>query len=100
MPGQDSELIVKTTDPVFGFQFRPEGTGFRIGKWGLNSRNLDLSADPKLVVSEREPESFRSTKIPWIYNDGALIKNVVSSEKNIIGGEVRNILKSWGYIHE
>jgi arylsulfatase A-like enzyme len=102
--GPNKEVIrISTTSPEIKYTLDLSINGskeeYRIGAWGLPSKE-ELILVPELLYSKNEPELLsKSTKI-WLYNDGLLKYPGSNSEKLEMGEEVRNILKSWGYIHE
>lgn len=99
----NSEIIVKTVkfDSSFDLTIYEDNKigNFRIGKWGLILKNSKESIEKLVSVNER-PIDIHKTDLPWIYNLNNQTKNLNTSGDQIIGEEVKSILKSWGYIHE
>lgn len=97
------EVILKTVNPELGafFSFTRNGKTIpvRFGRYGLEfQRSFTNSED--LIVSERQPEGFPSSSLPWVYNDGAFSGTRESEVQREMGKEVKKILETWGYIHE
>jgi arylsulfatase A-like enzyme len=99
----NQELIIKTIKPNLEFDlslFKDNSPqNYRIGKWGLRAKIIS-SEDSKLVISKKRPEGIDTSNIPWIYNDEKLSIFKEDKMEQVMGEEVRQILKSWGYIHE
>lgn len=101
--GNKEVIVVQTVQPIFDFDLRIYKSGqevpYRIGKWGILKKDNSIQ-NPILLVSEEEPKGWETDELPWIYNDGKLLSEKVTSITGGMGEEVRNILKGWGYIHE
>ncbi len=97
------EIIIDTIQPSFDFSLsiylnqKPEK--FRVGKWGILNQP-SIGTYPQILISNLLPAGAEDSDLPWIYNDAKLTgeKEIISSSG--MGEEVRQILKSWGYIHE
>jgi arylsulfatase A-like enzyme len=98
-----SELKIMTVKPDLNFDLtlysENQPIPFRIGKWGISYKNKLADAE-KLIVSNGKPEGIFQSDLPWIYNDSKISSQKTKDSENILGPEVRQILKSWGYIHE
>lgn len=97
------EVVFKTVNPELGafFSFSRNGKTIpvRFGRYGLEyQRSMNHLED--LIVSERQPEGFPSSPLPWVYNDGAFSGTRESEVQREMGKEVKKILETWGYIHE
>ncbi|MCG6150689.1 sulfatase [Leptospira bandrabouensis] len=100
---QGEELVFKTVNPELGafFSFSRNGKTIpvRFGRYGLEyQRSITHLED--LIVSERQPDGFPSSPLPWVYNDGAFSGTRESEVQREMGKEVKKILETWGYIHE
>ncbi|WP_423789778.1 sulfatase [Leptospira perolatii] len=95
---------VQTVEPLLQFQLSILKNGtredYKSGKWGLSSAANLYEVSPEYIANYREPYEFRSSKIPYLYNDAGLAGNNESSEQAALGAEVRKVLESWGYIHQ
>ncbi|TGL60741.1 sulfatase [Leptospira sarikeiensis] len=104
--GKDALISILTVEPVFGFRLSVQKDGktedYKSGKWGiLSEASSKIYRDsPEIVASNRQPYEFKTSKIPYIYNDAGLSGNSDSTEQAALGKEVRKVLESWGYIHE
>lgn len=72
---------------------------FRVGKWGILHQS-SLGTYPQILISNSAPADSENADIPWIYNDAKLTGEKEITSSSAMGEEVRQILKSWGYIHE
>ncbi|MCW7468815.1 sulfatase [Leptospira kanakyensis] len=102
-PGLGEEVVFKTVNPELGafFSFSRNGKTIpvRFGRYGLEyQRSMNHLED--LIVSERQPEGFPNSSLPWVYNDGAFSGTRESEVQREMGKEVKKILETWGYIHE
>ncbi|MCX7998927.1 MAG: sulfatase [Leptospiraceae bacterium] len=98
--GQPEELTLYTTYPVFDFQldFLNQVTKYKIGKWQIpNGEGRETTFE--FLVSPHPVQPIDKTQV-LLYNDGKMSKNTYKTGQVNISGEVKNILKSWGYIHE
>ncbi|MEI1277041.1 sulfatase [Leptospira venezuelensis] len=106
VPGKESIISFYTVEPVFGFRLSILKDGkqedYKSGKWGiLSEASSKIYRDsPESVASAKLPYEFKTSKIPYFYNDAGLSGNSESSEQAALGKEVRKVLESWGYIHE
>ncbi|MBK8398913.1 MAG: sulfatase [Leptospiraceae bacterium] len=97
------ELIIDTIHPSFDFTLsvylnqNPEK--YRIGKWGILNQN-SIVTNSQILISQTTPENLDNLDKPWIYNDAKLTGEKELRGSSDMGDEVRQILKSWGYIHE
>ncbi|TGK02839.1 sulfatase [Leptospira langatensis] len=104
--GKEVILSFQTVEPAFGFRLSITKDGaledYKSGKWGiLSSASVGLYAtSPETVASSRQPYEFKTSNLPYWYNDAGLTGNTDSSEQAALGKEVRKVLESWGYIHE
>ncbi len=98
-----SELTIKTVkfDSSFDITIYEDNklVNYRVGKWGLVLKGNKENSEKLISVSER-PIGIEKTNLPWIYNPSRINKNSYETANQIVGEEVRSILKSWGYIHE
>ena len=96
-------MIIETIDPSFSFTLslylNQNSEKFRVGKWGILNQN-SISSNSQLLISNSTPQGAQNTDLPWIYNDAKLTGEKEISNASAMGDEVRQILKSWGYIHE
>ncbi|TGK81575.1 DUF229 domain-containing protein [Leptospira noumeaensis] len=97
------EVVFKTVNPELGANFSFSRNGktipVRFGRYGLEyQRSMHHLED--LIVSERQPEGFPTSNLPWVYNDGAFSGTRESEVQREMGKEVKKILETWGYIHE
>jgi len=102
---EDNSLIkIHTVNPepavTASFLCNGKNINYRMGKWGLVSNSSMIGKENSLILSAREPNGFRKSTLPWIYNDGRLSGEYESENEALMGQEVRKILESWGYIHE
>ncbi|MBP7283555.1 MAG: sulfatase [Leptospiraceae bacterium] len=101
--GAPRELIVDTVHPSFEFTLsvflnqNPEK--YRVGKWGILNQN-SISSNSQILISNSTPTQADNPDLPWIYNDAKLTGEKELQGSSDMGDEVRQILKSWGYIHE
>lgn len=99
-------ITIQSVEPVFGFRLGiwKDGTkeNFKSGKWGILSEasTAMYSSSPELVSSSRPPYEFKTSHLPYFYNDASLSGNTESTDQAALGKEVRKVLESWGYIHE
>ncbi len=97
------EMIIETIDPSFSFTLslylNQNSEKFRVGKWGILNQN-SITSNSQLLISNSTPQGAQNTDLPWIYNDAKLTGEKEISNASAMGDEVRQILKSWGYIHE
>ncbi|WP_246052592.1 sulfatase [Leptospira semungkisensis] len=104
--GKEVIISVQTVEPLFGFRLSITKDGvsedYKSGKWGILSKASTglYSASPETVASSRQPYEFKTSNLPYWYNDAGLTGNTDSSEQAALGKEVRKVLESWGYIHE
>lgn len=102
-PNLGEEVVFKTVNPELGafFSFSRNGKTIpvRFGRYGLEYQRSITNLED-LIVSEREPEGFPSSALPWVYNDGAFSGTRESEVQREMGKEVKKILETWGYIHE
>lgn len=100
---EEAELQISTTSPEMKYSLDFSLVGnynqYKIGAWGLPA-NRELTQIPELLYSPKRPELFSKFTNIWLYNDGLLKFPGGDSEKMEMGSEVKDILKSWGYIHE
>lgn len=105
-PGKEVIVTAQSVEPIFGFRLSIEKNGksedFKSGRWGILSRaaNSMYVSYPELVSSSKQPFEFRTSSLPYWYNDAGLSGNSESSQEAALGKEVRKVLESWGYIHE
>jgi arylsulfatase A-like enzyme len=103
--GNDSprEIIIDTVQPSFEFNLsiylNQKTEKFRVGKWGILNQP-SLGTYPQILISNSAPTDSEKADIPWIYNDAKLTGEKEITSSSAMGEEVRQILKSWGYIHE
>lgn len=100
---EGEEVVFKTVNPELGayFSFSRNGKTIpvRFGRYGLEFQRSITNLED-LIVSERQPEGFPSSSLPWVYNDGAFSGTRESEVQKEMGKEVKKILETWGYIHE
>ncbi|MCG6140327.1 sulfatase [Leptospira mtsangambouensis] len=100
---QGEEVVFKTVNPELGafFSFSRNGKTIpvRFGRYGLEYQRSITNIED-LIVSERQPEGFPTSSLPWVYNDGAFSGTRESDVQREMGKEVKKILETWGYIHE
>ncbi|TGM63763.1 sulfatase [Leptospira meyeri] len=100
---QGEEVVFKTVNPELGafFSFSRNGKTIpvRFGRYGLEYQRSITNIED-LIVSERQPEGFPTSSLPWVYNDGAFSGTRESEVQREMGKEVKKILETWGYIHE
>ncbi|TGN19836.1 DUF229 domain-containing protein [Leptospira idonii] len=98
------EFQVHTVNPEMDGNFFLFRNGvpalFRVGKWGLESKGIGYGNWKDLLVSERKPNGWENSDLPWIYNDGYFSGTTESQAQKEMGQEVKKILETWGYIHE
>jgi arylsulfatase A-like enzyme len=96
-----TKLSIYTTAPEWKYQlnlFRNgQASPYRFGKWKLPSGE---GREQNSYLLQSNNLDFDLENIPLFYNDGNLIGQTSSSENLHLGEEVKNVLKSWGYIHE
>jgi hypothetical protein len=101
---QSTLIKIQTVNPeptiIANFNCNGKTLNYRVGKWGIESNSSILSKENAVILSAREPNGFRKSNLPWIYNDARLSGEYESETEAIMGQEVRKILESWGYIHE
>lgn len=101
---QSTLIKIQTVNPEptikANFNCNGKTLNYRVGKWGIESNSSILSKENAVILSAREPNGFRKSNLPWIYNDARLSGEYESETEAIMGQEVRKILESWGYIHE
>lgn len=100
---QEREIIIDTVQPDFNFSFslylNQKSEKYRVGKWGIvNTKYLETY--PQLLVSNSKPSVVDNLDLPLIYNDAKLSGEKEVMTSSAMSDEVRQILKSWGYIHE
>ena len=100
----ESLIKVTTVNPILDysldFNSSSRNSFYRIGKLGLNSRNREILSKKNLVASKYVPITWSEDEIPSIYNDVKFYNTIKQDKEKILSSEVRNILKSWGYIHQ
>ncbi|EPG74060.1 arylsulfatase [Leptospira fainei serovar Hurstbridge str. BUT 6] len=105
-PGKEVILRIDTVEPTFRFRLSLWKDGqlenYKSGKWGFSQEagNQVYAISPETVASSKLPYEFRSSTVPYIYNDAGLSGNSDSPDQAALGKEVRKVLESWGYIHE
>jgi hypothetical protein len=98
--GEETEFRIYTTNPTWEFQlqFINQPNLYKIGKWQLpNGESREKVS--KFLIAEEGTKPIDS-HFPFLYNDGKLSKSTQSRRELGLSSEVKNILKSWGYIHE
>ncbi|MCB1143173.1 MAG: sulfatase [Leptospiraceae bacterium] len=102
-PGKSSLIRLYTNEPIYEFQLKLLSgyypSKLKAGAWGVPAGEKVLK-EKRFLFARVAPPGFETTKIPWIYNDFQLSGNSLNGETAIMADEVKNILKSWGYIHE
>jgi hypothetical protein len=97
------EMVIDTVHPSFEFSLsvylNQRVEKFRVGKWGILNQP-SIGVYPQILISNSTPSGSKNSDIPWIYNDAKLTGEKEISTSSGMGEEVRQILKSWGYIHE
>lgn len=100
---EQRELVIDTVQPNFEYSLsvylNQKLERFRVGKWGILNRSA-IENYPQLLISNMKPNFSEKADLPWIYNDAKLTGEKEVGASSEMGEEVRQILKSWGYIHE
>ncbi|MCB1192156.1 MAG: sulfatase [Leptospiraceae bacterium] len=99
-----SEVVVETIRPSYEIQISiyrdRQLQKYKIGRLGLIGNQFTKVEDPRLIASNFQPFAWETSQYPWVYNDSKFYQTIPSQDKVRLGNEIKNILKSWGYIHK
>lgn len=99
-PFEKSELVVYTTFPIldYNLNFFNHPEKYKIGKWQIpNGEQREKQFE--FLQSNFNLEPIAKDE-PLLYNNPKLSGGMYSTKEGNMSNEVKNILKSWGYIHE
>lgn len=99
-PFEKSELVIYTSYPLleYSLNFENHPKQYKIGKWQIPSGE-EREKEFEFLQSHFSLEPIFHDQ-PLLYNIPRLSGNTYFVKEKSMSNEVKNILKSWGYIHE